>query len=311
MVISSPAPVVGSAAWLELLHAEVCWSLAKEDVRCLVIKGPSIAQWLYVDDGERASVDVDVLVPPEEWDRTVEKLTSRGFIATHEGSREGETAPHSMEFHREDEELGRHSIDLHRYFPGIELPASDAFEVLWAETVADVQAGVPVWFPSLRARALVVGLHAARSPGVRRTLDDLTRMAEWADTNGWEPVVSLARGLEALPALRAGLELLPDGPAVVERAGLSNVTVTPEWALMSHHAGRTALRLEELREAPWHQRPGQVARWVVPSPTMMRIRDPRASEGAWGLTRAYGVRLGQGLRQLPTAIRAVHDARRR
>ena len=311
MVTSSPAPVVGSAAWLELLHAEVCWSLAKADVQCLVIKGPSVAQWLYADDGGRESVDVDVLVPPEEWDEAVETLTSRGFIATHEGSREGETAPHSAEFHREDEELGHHSVDLHRYFPGIEVSASDAFEVLWEEREAAVQAGVPVWFPSLDARALIVGLHAARSPGVRRTIDDLTRMAEWADASGWESVVTLGRRLEALPALRAGLELLTDGPAVVVRARLSDVTVTPEWALMSHHAGRTALRLEELRETPWRQRPGQIARWLAPSPTMMRIRDPRASEGAWGLTRAYGVRLGQGLHQLPSAIRAVRATHRR
>lgn len=303
-------PIVSPSAWLQLLHAEVSWAFLDAGVRCLVIKGPSVSRWLYEAAESRPSVDVDVIVPPAQWDAAVFALGARAFRATHEGTHPGEIAPHSVELHREDDELGRHSVDLHRYFPGINAPPGDAFELLWGGRVADDQAGIPVWFPGYPARALIVALHAARSPGVRHTQDDLTRMAAWAEVFGWGEVVALGRRLNALTALRAGLELLPDGAAVVGRAGLLDVEVTREWELMSQNAGLTALRLEEFRELPWHRRPGQLTRWLMPSPVIMRYRDPRASESAFGLARAYGVRLGQGMKSLPGAVRAVREARR-
>ena len=58
---------VSNRAWLELLHAEVCWALANQDIAILVIKGPATSTWLY-PEGERESADVDLLLRPSQWD---------------------------------------------------------------------------------------------------------------------------------------------------------------------------------------------------------------------------------------------------
>ena len=66
-----------------------------------------------------------------------------------------------------------------------------------------------------------------------------------------------------------------------------NADVSTYWELRSHGAGRTAVRLDQLRELPWQQRPAQVGRWLFPSPALMRTRDQRAAEGPIGLGVAY------------------------
>ena len=75
--------------------------------------------------------------------------------------------------------------------------------------------------------------------------------------------------MQALPALRAGLELDPAGTNILETAGLAHVPVSPEWALRALGAPRTALRLEELGRRPWRSRPRALARWFFPSPAII------------------------------------------
>jgi hypothetical protein len=297
---------IGSQAWLELLHAEVSFLLTRADVPHLVIKGPSISQWLY-RSGERQSVDVDILVVPKARSLAKHALAEAGFVLTHRGTRRDETATHSREFHREDAGLGGHSVDLHWFFPGIDLPPNDAFELLWRERMAGWQAGTSVWFPSYPARALIIGLHAARSPNVRYIGDDLARVVRWADDNGWGDIVDLAMRMDAASAFRAGLETLNVGSEAVARAGLSRVPIRREWALRSSNAGLTALRLDELSGIPWRRRPSRVGRWLIPTPTLMRIRDPRAARSKWWLGRAYACRLVDGIKSIPAAIEALRS----
>ena len=165
---------VSNRAWLELLHAEVCWTLAGRGVDVLVIKGPSIGEWLY-PQGDRESADVDLLLRPSQWDAAVAALEARGFEPTYSGFRETESSLHSLDLQRTDPTQGQHGLDLHLYFPGIDADPEDAFDVLWADRALSEQAGIPVWFPSLEARALIIALHAARQPGFAKTEEDLRR----------------------------------------------------------------------------------------------------------------------------------------
>jgi hypothetical protein len=304
-----PGATVSNRAWIELLHAEVCWVLAGAGVDALVIKGPSVAQWLYPEGG-RESADVDLLVRPAHWDAAVAALTGRGFGQTWAGRRDGEVSDHSADLSRTDPELGEHGIDLHKYFPGIDLSPSAAFEVLWGRRVPGSQAGIDVWFPDAPSRALVVALHAARDPHSAKVAEDLRRAMAALDEQEQAALSALASELDARGALRAGLETQPETAGFVEALGLADAEVSTYWELRSHGAGRTAVRLDQLRATPWRHRPGQVGRWLFPSPALMRTRDPRATGGAVGLGVAYLRRLGDGARLLPGAVRDLRRARR-
>ena len=110
--------------------------------------------------------------------------------------------------------------------------------------------------------------------------------------------------------MRAGLETLPEGAALAAQI-LPDVEVTPYWRLRAAGAHRSAARLVELEQLSWGARLGALARILVPSPAMMRLRDPElAGRGRVGLGAAYLRRLGQGAASLPRAVREARAARR-
>ena len=300
---------VSNAAWIELLHAEVCWHLDRADVDALVIKGPSIADWLYPDE-ERPSADVDLLVRPSHWRTAIDVLHKLGFADTLEDFKEWEPPHHSVTLSRTDPELGGHAVDLHRFFPGIDLEGEPAFDVLWSDRTRGTQAALPVWYPSTSARTLIIALHAARDPSSPKTGEDLRRAVRALDDDERAHLTSLARQLSAQAALRAGLESQSDTADEVSELGLSNVPVSAYWALRSRGASGTSIHLEELTTVPWSRRPITLWHWVFPSPALMRVRDPRAASGRAALAGAYARRLRSGVRALPAAVRELRAARR-
>ena len=233
-----------------------------------------------------------------------------GFEDILDEFKEWEPPKHSMTLSRSDPDMGRHSIDLHRYFPGIDLSPSAAFEVLWARRVRGSQGAIQVWFPDLPARALIIALHAARDPHSLKTGEDLRRAVSSLGQDQRDDLASLAQLLEARAALKAGLETEPETRRAVADLGLTDVAVPPYWTLRSQGTSGTAIHLEELAGLPWSKRPAAVWHWLIPSPALMRVRDPRAAQGAKGLAAAYASRLGHGVRGLPDAVRDLRAARR-
>ena len=308
-VTPPPATAVGSAAWIQLLHAEVCWTLDRAGVRALIIKGPTIADWLYPRE-DRVSADADLLVPPTEYEAAVAALAERGFVDYADGVRDSERTPHAVTFTRTDPHVGGHQVDLHRYFPGIEADPGVAFEALWDRREAAETAGVPVWFPDLPSRLLVIVLHAARGALTGKVLEDQRRGWNTGGIDLFRQARDLGEELDALPAFRVGLESVAETGHLVEDLGLEDVPVPAAWALRSHGASGTAVHLEGALERPWRERPSFVFRWLFPSPATMRLRDASLGEGTWALTKAYSGRLADGARALPGAVRAVRAARR-
>ena len=223
---------VSNRAWLELLHAEVCWALAAGGVDVLVIKGPSISSWLY-PDGDRESADVDLLLRPSQWDAAASTLERLGFEPTYTGFREDEIVP----------ALARPAT--HQRTAGAARPRSAPLlprdrrgsrgrvrrPLGWPLLQAN-RLGVAVWFPSIEARALIIALHAARQPRLPKTLGgpaprDDARSAR-AQLQG---LAELARRLDARPALRAGLETLPETTEYVEAAGARRRRGAGHWVL--------------------------------------------------------------------------------
>jgi glycosyltransferase involved in cell wall biosynthesis len=306
-VISAQA--TSARAWSELLHAEVAHLLRQAHVRALHIKGPSVAQWLYDDEDERPWGDVDVLVPPAELRRAVDALAAAGMHERFAGVTAGTTEDHAVTVARLAGGGVVAEVDVHERFPGIDAPADEAFEELWRRREPAQLGHRPVWLPDIPTRALLVALNTARSQ-TPQALRDLAKLVAAADDDDWQDVIALARRLHALPALRAGLELDPAGRAVVDSTPLRHVAVTPEWRLRISGAPRTALRLDELSRLRGPARLAAVARWLVPSPAVLRMRDPRAGGGPTQLAAAYIRRFGDGVRATPPSVAAFVQQRR-
>lgn len=295
-----------SRAWSELLHAEVAYLLRTAGIPVLHIKGPTVALWLY-GPGERPWGDVDVLVPPSRMHDAHGVLGGHGLVERNPGVTRRTTTDHAITLARTDPQVGDDDVDLHDRFPGVDADPEHAFDELWRRREPAKLAATDVWFPDLSTRALLIALNTARSrsPKGRRDLERLLR----ADVD-WDDVLDLAERVQALPALRAGLELLPEGAALVASTPLVQVPVSTEWRLRLADAPRTALRLDELHRAPWSRRPRLFARWLFPPPSVVRMRDRRAAAGRAALAAAYTRRLVDGVAALPGAVRALHRSRR-
>ncbi len=200
---------------------------------------------------------------------------------------------------------------MHHRFQGIGVDPERAFDELWRRREPAVLAHLDVWFPDLTSRALLVVLNLARDPSTTRPHEDLARLLASGDDGDWARLISLATRLDALEPLRAGLELDPDGAALVARTSLADVDVSPVWRLRAAGSTRTAIRMEELRSLGPLAKVRAVAGWVVPSPSVIRYRDPSADGSAWRLARAYAARYRQGALTLGRSWRQMREVRRR
>ncbi|MDQ4039114.1 MAG: nucleotidyltransferase family protein [Actinomycetota bacterium] len=295
-------------AWSELLHAEVGYLLGQAGVPVLHIKGPTVALWLYAP-GERSWGDVDILVAPSRMAQALAVLDAHGLREVFPGVNRSTSTDHAISVRRTDSLAGADEVDVHDRFPGIDTDPERAFSILWARRLPAQLAHIDVWFPDLASRAVLTVLNTARSSGSPQARRDLTRLLDSPVLLDWKEVLTVARAVEALPALRAGLELAEKGRRLIEATELQHVPVSVEWKLRLAHAPRTALRLDELARLPRSQRLPAVGRWLFPPPAILRMRDPWAARSRSALAIAYLRRLGDGVRALPSSIRALRRSR--
>lgn len=288
------------SAWIELLHAEVGHLLGQAGIPVLHIKGPTIALWLY-PPGERSWGDVDILVPPRRMEDAMTVLLRHGFSYPFPGVNRSTSTDQSIAVRRMDAAAGMDEVDVHDRFPGMDVDPDATFALLWARRQRAWLAHVGVWFPDLPSRALLTVLNTARTSYAAQPRRDLTRLLAQPSLD-WNEVVAVARAVDALPALRAGLELEDAGRGIVAATALREVPVSVEWKLRLAGAPRTALRLDELARLPWSQRLSAVCRFLFPAPAIVRMRDPRAARGRLPLAYAYLRRVGEGLRELPRSF---------
>src|SRR4051812_29312217 len=116
--------------WLDLAHAEAAWVLRAGGVDALVIKGPTLTTWLYPDNARNYG-DVDILVDPTQHPHAAALLADRGYRRLQDGVDGVESPDYTVELEA-PVDLGRVQVDLHRYFPGIELPPERAWSALWS-----------------------------------------------------------------------------------------------------------------------------------------------------------------------------------
>jgi hypothetical protein len=307
-------PAVHAAAFVlhvDSVTAEVVTAMRAAGIRTLVLKGPSIAAWLYGDGAARPYIDSDLLVASGSYRQAGDLLRGLGF------------RPLEYSWHRDSQSWRRHSdassVDLHRSLVGALAPPDTVWRELAVRTDTLRVGGIEVEVLGIPARALHVALHAAQhGVDVPHPLEDLARALGLGDEHVWREAADLARRIEALPAFAAGLRLDAEGVRVANRLGLP-AKRPPKVALSAGRKIPVAIALESLAsERSVRARTRLVLGALVPSPLYMRhwsamhmTRWPAAlRRGRPGLGMAYLWRPIWILLRLPKAIAALRRARR-
>ena len=299
----------GARLRLDAATAEVLARFERAGVHALLLKGRSIASWLYPDGNERSYIDCDLLVGPAESAAAGEVLRSLGYrsLLGDLGMPEW-WCEHAAVWQRPSDGL---SVDLHRTLIGVKVDDATAWRVLSAGTAEVVVAGRPVPALGLPGRALHVALHAAQHGAAwPPAIADLERALEAGDDDLWRRAAALAGQLEATAAFVTGLRLVPAGEQLVARLVLPDVR-SVEAELRAGSPPPLALGFEQLAQAPGI--PARVKilwRKLAPTADFLRDTDPRAGDGRLGVARAYLRRLLWALRAAPVGLQAWYCARR-
>jgi hypothetical protein len=309
----SPSAVRTAALVLHVdnVTAEVVTAMRNVGIRPLLLKGPSIASWLYADGAARPYMDSDLLVAPGSHREAEDVLRRLGF------------RPRAYSLHRDAQAWERRRdtsyVDLHRSLKGVAAAPDRVWQELAAHPDTLRIGGIEVEVLNIPARALHVALHAAQhGVDVPHPVEDLARALRVADERVWREAADLARRIHALPAFTAGLRLNPEGERYAERLTPTGRT-PPEVVLSAGHKIPVAIALETLAsERSLRARARLLLRALVPSSLYMRhwsaihmTRWPSAMQrGSLGLCLAYLWRPIWILLRLPKAIAALRRARR-
>lgn len=269
MTDSPPDPVVaasllvGRAAGLVLQHLE------SRDVHCLLLKGASLAGWLYAP-GERQFMDTDVLVPRAELSAALAALEELGYRPALGEASAWEQDGHSITLVRAESNAASFGeVDLHFSLPGVP-DAVDPWPLL-ASHRCRLQLGNRN-VPALDnvGKALTVCLHVARDGKANeQALEDLRRCLSRLHDADWQAVARLADSLLASPALARGLEL---GGADADLLGRLHLTAATsvEMELRRADAPPLAYGFERWSQLTPADRVRSAARELWPSAGFLR-----------------------------------------
>jgi Uncharacterised nucleotidyltransferase len=289
--------------------AEVVDAFGARGVPSILLKGPSIARWLYAGDEPRSYRDCDLLVPPRHARGAESTLADLGFERRFDDTRMPDWwREHASEWFRGRDGV---TVDLHRTLPG----AGVDDETVWGAISEDVEAmtvaGRPAAVLSLPARALLVALHAMHHGREWGTpLSDLERALDVVGDDTWRAAAHLADRLDATDAFAIGLRLHLRGAELADRLHLA-AAVSVQATLLARTPPPVALGIEQLARAQGIRRLAAIlARKFFPPPDFIRHWHPMASTGRTGLLLAYLYRPLWILRRSPPAFRAWRAARR-
>jgi putative nucleotidyltransferase-like protein len=286
---------------LDAAAVEVTAKLGEAGVESVLLKGPSVARWVYGADEFRPYSDLDLLVAPGDLRRSLRVLSALGFERVHSDA-------HAELMLRRPDQV---TVDLHRLIVGVGARPEDAWTEFAAETEPLVLRGGEVAVLSPAGRALHVVLHAAQhGAGDSKPLQDLAQALARLPEEAWGDAARLAHRLNAEAAFLTGLRLLPAGREVAGSTGVAEAR-SVEAALRAGTPPPTALGLYRFFQTPGAApRARLLAGELFPSAAFMRAWTPVARRGPAGLGAAYLWRPVWLLLQLAPALRAWQRARR-
>jgi hypothetical protein len=294
---------------IDAATAELFSALAQEEAGVRLLKGPSIARWLYDDPSEREYGDCDVLIAPESLAVAERALETLGYQREYDDrALPAWWREHASAWLRHRDAV---SIDLHRTLAGVGVPDPECWQLLSANPGSLRVGGTEVLTLSEPARMLHVALHAAQhGAGRGQGIQDLSRTLERGNDQVWRDAARLARRLHAEDALAAGLALCDAGRALATRLELPSPDAVVDARLRAAGAPSPALTFETLASADGFRARAAIAwRKLVPPPEFMTHWDPAAERGGARLLWAYVRRPAWVLRQAPAGLRAWQRAR--
>jgi Uncharacterised nucleotidyltransferase len=270
----------------------------------IVLKGATIATWLYPDPSQRTYIDLDILVPPADEAAVVHLLGELGYEPLLTGDTLRVLSPDEQPLRNK---LGV-DIDLHHALKGVRLPPDEAWEILSASTAPWDWAGVTVPALAPPARAMHLALHLAQSGLVdSKAAEDLRLGIARLEPTLWEEARELACRLQALEAFTAGLTALPEGQELADRLGLSELS-SVEYQMRAASVFKPAVKLERLLTGQsWRQRLTTVRAYLFPSADWLRLLDPDGTTSRWGLVRA---RIVHPFTVVALGMKAMRERRR-
>lgn len=291
---------------VDSVTAEVMGALEDVGVECLLLKGPTVADWLYDDPAERPYVDSDVLVSPDGVEAAHRTLRELGFEA------EFGPLPHT-DMERPPSYPWRREafvVDLHETLPGAGADPGEVWAALSALTEEREVGGRQVRVLRPAAVLTTIALHAAHhGPRLERPVTDVSRALARAGEGHWAAAAGLARRLDAVTAFANGVALAPEGGELLARIGLEP-SYSPGWQL-EREGVPLAPGIERLATTRGFRARAAIVRdELFPSREFMRWWTPMV-RGSWpGLPRAYLSRWLYLARGAPAAVRAWRRARR-
>jgi hypothetical protein len=306
---SREAGVVLSNLRVDWVSAQVLRAFGAAQIESLLLKGASVARWLYANDDPRLYVDCDLLVRPSNFAAAEDALAGLGFeLGLEHRDMPAWWQEHAVGWLHPEDGV---AIDLHRDLPGVGVDAERLWSILWGRREPILIAGFEAQTLTTPGRAFMLSLHAAHhGVGWDKVMADLERGVERADFGTWRAAADLARELEAAGAFATGLRLVPGGRDLADRLDLPR-QVSSDVALKAASPPPVALGFDQLARADGLRTRFAILRYkLIPPPTFMRHWSPDARDSRLALLRAYVRRPFWLLRRAPAGFRAWRKARR-
>ena len=306
------AELAAQGLLLDIAIGEVVSALQRAGIDVIVLKGPSIANWLYESRADRPYADGDLLVRQEDHALTERFLESLGFETERFRPVPGDRISEASEWHRDDGII----IDLHFTLAGALAPPQVVWGMLSQHVTKMVLRRNEIDVLDVPARAMHVAIHAAHhGPHHPHPLRDLELALQNLSQDVWVAAAVVAHEIQATDAMTAGLDMVPQGQALVKQLGLQPPT-NVDVALRAASAPAAAFNVETFASLSGASRK---IRFLIgklfPPPGFLRNRSPLARRGAMGLTAAYIARpfvviarLGPGLVAWARARRETRKA---
>ena len=302
--------VVAANLLRESATADVLRVLEAAGVESLLLKGASVARWLYDNEDPRAYADCDLLVNPTHLEAAEKALGELGYRPEIDRRAMPDWwQEHAVAWFPEDDGI---VVDLHGTIPDVGIDPHELWQTLARHREEIVVGGFPAQTLTIPGRACLLALHAAHhGVGWGRFLDDLERGVVMADFATWKAAAELAASLRAIPAFAAGLRLVEPGRALALRLDLP-AEGSVDLALKTTTPPPIALGFDQLARATgWRERATILRHKFFPPVTFMKRWSPLAQQGRRGLARAYVQRWAWLLGNAPAGFRAWRSAQRR
>jgi hypothetical protein len=278
-------------------------------VQSLLLKGASIARWLYDEGGPRPYGDFDLLIRPGDRPLAERVLSNLGFVPSmDERDMPSWWREHAVAWLRHTDAV---ALDLHRTLAGIRVDEETLWATLSQSTETITVGNAPAAALPAHGLAFHVALHAAQhGEAWDDMLAELDRAIQRADTATWRAAAELAEALDASPAFAAGLRLVPAGRELADELGLP-AGQPVDVALRAGTPPPIALGFHQLSRAKGvRARLSIVRHKLIPPPTFIRHQFPEARASRLRLALAYVDRWRWLLRKAPAGFRAWRSARR-